>query len=157
MTTHSSLITNHSLSPEFFAVPVELWLSFDFDVACDFGLTREPEIFFVTEPGEKAERVQEQMQSLPESLFADVLDTVFNVNAAGTAQSHATAIEDFVKSRVDFDSGFAGFLAEIGSFGNLDCFLFLLERHRGHGICFRLNAIMKLLSRKRRLVWRSRD
>ena len=86
----------------------------------------------MSEPGEEAERVQEQVQSLPEALFADVLDTVFNVNTAGTAQSHAAAIEGFVQSGIDFNSGFAGFLAEIGSLGNFDGFLFLLERHCGH-------------------------
>ena len=150
MTTHPSPLTH--LPPEFFAVPVELRLRFDFDVAFDFGLTREPEVFFVTEPGEESQGVQKQMQSLPQALFTDVLDTVFNVNAAGTAQSQSVTVEYFVNPGIDFDSGFAGFFAEIGTFGNLDCFLFLFERYRGHGIGFRLNAIMKLPSRKRRLV-----
>ncbi|HEY2252305.1 MAG TPA: ABC transporter permease subunit [Planctomycetaceae bacterium] len=46
------------LSPEPFPVPVDFGLGFNLDVAVDLGLARQPQVLFVTQPGEEGDRPQ---------------------------------------------------------------------------------------------------
>lgn len=47
------------LPPEAIAVPVDLGLGFNLDVAVDLGLARQPQVLFVTETGEEGDRPQQ--------------------------------------------------------------------------------------------------
>ena len=114
-------------------MPVEVGLGLDFHVALHRGLAGQSQPVFVVQAGEKSERVQEQIEFLPQPLLTDVLGPFLDLHATRTAHAHSLAVERLVDSGVHLDPFLPRGLAEIGSRCDFDSPLFLHEFDAGHG------------------------
>src|SRR5579872_2740678 len=84
------------LPPESLAVPVDLGLRFDFDIAIHSCLARQSQILFVPQTGEIRDRPQHQSQLFEHSLRAEVFNPLGDLHAAASAQTESHAIDVLV-------------------------------------------------------------
>lgn len=125
-------------APELFAVPVDRWMCFHFDVATDFCLAGEPNVFaFVAEYLDSQQWVDPFEDGFKKTLPAAVFRSFADNHVATAAVAKAHAVQDLVRTLIQLDTVLLGHRANVFTLSDVDADLLFDKVDVWHGTDFR--------------------
>ena len=121
-------------APVFFAVPVDWWVSFHFDVSANACLARQPDVFaFVADDLESKEWMKPLPKAFEEAAGRDVFLPLADDDTAAAALAEAHAVHIFMRTFIDLNTVIASNFAQVFALSDVHGEFFVDKPDLGHG------------------------